>query len=120
MLTSPLPIGRLRDGRPANGLRSSTSALEPGPSGPGDTGDEHRAASFATRPYALSMLRCALVRRRLIGDTGYYRHRYPCDAFMAAKPSRPAGQRGRIDGKGYRRELYEDAIGRVLEKVSLG
>ena len=38
---------------------------------------------------------------------------------MAARPPRPSGRRGRIDGKGYRRELYEEAIGKVLERVSL-
>ena len=75
----------------------------------------------ATRlPYALSMLHCAACGRHLIGDTGYYRYPDACDAFRAAAPDWPPNLRGRRDGKGYPRALYEDAIGKVLERVAIG
>ncbi len=120
VLTSPLVVGRLRDGSAANweplievatweramAIRTRRATNTGRPAAP-------------TRAYALSMLHCASCGRRLIGDSRYYRHREVCPGFTAVRPPRPPGQRGRIDGKGYRRELYEDAVGRVLQEVSL-
>jgi DNA invertase Pin-like site-specific DNA recombinase len=74
-------------------------------------------------PYALTMLRCRACDRRLIGDVGRYRHLELCPEFAAAavQPKRPVkGQHTRIPGASYRAELYERAIGAVLERVSLG
>jgi site-specific DNA recombinase len=121
MLTSPLYIGQLRDGDPASWgplvdlriwnrvqevrARRATNAGRP---------------AAPRRPYALSMLHCAACGRHLIGDTGYYRHPDACAAFRAATPEWPYDWHGRRDGKGYRRTLYEDAIGKVLEQVQLG
>jgi DNA invertase Pin-like site-specific DNA recombinase len=119
MLTSPLYIGRLRDGGPANWpplvdvstwnrvqelrARRATNAGRP---------------AHPSRPYALSMLYCAACGGHLIGDTGYYAHRDPCAEFMAARPRREGP--GRRDGKRYRREWYEQAVGQLLEHVRLG
>ena len=71
------------------------------------------------RSYALSMLHCAACGRRLIGDTNYYRHLDACPAFRAATPPWPAGWRGRHDGKGYPRVVYEALVAGVLERASL-
>jgi len=121
VLTSPLPIGRLRDGSQANwgaqvdlGLWNQAQAARARRST-----NAGRPAS-PTRPYALSMLHCAFCGRRLIGDTNYYRHLNACPPFMAATPPRPPGQRGRFDGKGYPRHVYESAIEKVLDAVSVG
>lgn len=120
ILTSPLYVGRLRNGAKANwlplvpldlweqaqGVRARRATNTGRPASP-------------KRPYALSMLRCADCGRRLHGDTGYYRHREPCPGYLAAKPD--LGPRaGRADGKGYRREWYEAVIGELLDMVSLG
>ena len=122
VLTSPLYIGRLRDGGPANWppvvaldlwnrvqvIRAARSTNAGRPASP-------------HRPYALAgRIRCAACGRGLIGDTGYYRHDQACPPFRAATPARPRGWRGRKDGKGYRREAYESVIGRVLDQVRLG
>ncbi len=121
LLTSTFMIGRLQDGSPANwpplvDLGVWNRAQELRAKRATNTG---RPAS-PSRHYALPMLRCAACGRRLIGDTKYYRHRKPCAAFMAATPDGPRDPRGRRDGKGYHQDLYEDAIGGLLEHVSLG
>jgi hypothetical protein len=120
VLTSPLTVGRLRDGGPANW----------GPLVPIDLWNQAQAvrARRATnsgrpaaphRPYALSMLHCAACGARLIGDTGYYRHKGVCREFAAATPEWPTGWRGRRDGKGYQRTMFEDVIRQILRQVSL-
>jgi DNA invertase Pin-like site-specific DNA recombinase len=121
VLTSPLYLGRLRDGGPARWRPLVDAELAQQASAHRErraTNAGHPAAP--SRPYALSMLRCASCGIRLIGDTGYYRHRGDCAAFNAATPDRPRGWHGRRDGKGYRRALYENAVGRVLDRVSFG
>ena len=121
VLTSPLYLGKLRDGGPANwppvvdlevARRSAVGRARRA------TNTGRQAAP--SRPYALSMLRCASCGIRIAGDTDFYRHDKPCREFMAATPPRPKGWRGRRDGKGYRRTVYEDAIGKVLDRVALG
>ena len=121
VLTSPLYIGRLRDGSSANwgplveigtwnrmqALRATRATNAGRPASP-------------QRPYALSMLHCAACGDRLIGDTDYYRHQDVCADFAAATPAWPTSWRGRRDGKGYKRNQYEAAVGMVLEQVSLG
>jgi hypothetical protein len=121
VLTSPLYLGRLRDGGPANW----PPLVDPEVAARAMANRARRATNAGrpaapSRPYALSMLRCASCGARVAGDTGYYRHDKPCPEFMAATPPRPKGWRGRRDGKGYRRTVYEDAIGGVLDRVALG
>lgn len=118
MLTSPLYIGRLRDGGPAN-----WPALIDHDTWHAVQDQRHRRATNTgrpaspSRPYALRMLTCAACGSRLTGDTNYYRHRDACDAFIAAAPPRPPGSRGRRPGMGYRRESVEDLVGALLTKV---
>ena len=122
ILTSPLYIGRLRNGNPASwgplvdlrtwnraqGVRAGRATTAGRPASP-------------RRPYALPMLHCASCGRRLIGDgADYYRHPDACPEFTAATPEWPKGWRGRHDGKGYPRHLYEASIAGVLEQVSFG
>lgn len=121
VLTSPLYVGHLRDGHQAHWAPLVDIATY-------NRAQAVRAARATTagrpaspkRPYALSMLCCAACGRRLIGDTGYYRHRDVCPDFAAATPNWPANWRGRRDGKGYPRPLYESVIGQVLAHVALG
>jgi hypothetical protein len=65
------------------------------------------------------MLYCAACGKRLTGDTGFYRHHDACDGFKEATPEWPASWKGRRDGKAYRRELFEEAIGVLLDRVSV-
>ena len=119
ILTSPLYLGRLRDGGPANWPPVVDPALA-------RQAHDRRAARATNtgrratpkRPYALTMLHCADCGVRLTGDTGYYRHRDPCPSFVEARPVLPP-RPGRTHGKAYRRELYEDVVGEILSEVSL-
>ena len=121
VLTSPLYIGRLRDGSPANwgslvelAAWNRAQALRAGrATNAGRPASPHRS-------YALSMLHCAACGARLIGDTDYYRHQDVCAEFAAATPDWPTSWRGRRDGKGYKRHMYEALVARVLDQVSLG
>jgi hypothetical protein len=84
------------------------------------TRDGHPATH---RTYALSMLRCSACGRRLIGDTGRYRHTEPCEAFIAAyhAPAKALrGQHRRTPGHSYQAAEYEHVVGKILERVSLG
>jgi hypothetical protein len=65
------------------------------------------------------MLYCSECGKRLTGDTGFYRHHDACDGFREATPEWPASWKGRRDGKAYRRELFEEAIGVLLDRVSV-
>lgn len=121
VLTSPLYLGRLRDGGPANW----EPLVDPEVAQRSAANRARRATNSGrpaapSRPYALSMLHCAACGARIAGDTGYYRHDKACTAFMAATPPRPKGSRGRKPGKGYERSVYEDAVGGVLDRVALG
>jgi DNA invertase Pin-like site-specific DNA recombinase len=117
LLTSPLVLGRLRDGEPAH-WPAIVSA---------DVWNRVQAARVARstnlgrkadprRPYALAMLHCAACGVRLTGDTGYYRHREPCEAFIAAAPAHRG--RGRSWGHAYRADRYEGVVEGLLERVS--
>ena len=115
----PLYVGRLRTGE-----RAGWPPLVPAELWEQAQAVRARRATNTGRPaaparaYALPMLRCADCGRRLDGDTGHYRHREPCEAFLAAQPPRPK-HRGRVDRKGYRREWYEAVVGDLLTMVSL-
>jgi hypothetical protein len=120
ILTSPLPIGRLRDGSEANwGPQVDLAQWNQAQAARVKRSTNGGRPASPRRPYALSMLHCAFCGRRLIGDTDYYRHLDACAPFTAATPPRPPEQRGRFDGKGYPRDVYESAIGHVLAAVSL-
>jgi hypothetical protein len=58
------------------------------------------------------------VRRRLTGDTGYYRHREPCPDFVAAGPQHRG--RGQSPGHAYRCEMYEQIAEELLAAASVG
>jgi DNA invertase Pin-like site-specific DNA recombinase len=120
VLTSPLYAGRLRDSAPAHWEplvpQSMWEAVR--------TTRAHRATNTGRkadprRPYALGMLHCASCGKRLTGDTGYYRHREPCPAFVEARPV-AARTRGRWNGHAYRKELYEEIVEGLLREIALG
>ena len=119
ILTSPLYVGRLRDGQPAR-----WAALVPDADSEAAQARRARRATNTSRPadprrpYALDMLHCAACGKRLTGDTGYYRHREPCSSFVAARPEHRG--RGQSPGHAYRRELYEQIVEELLAEASLG
>lgn len=86
ILTNPIHVGRLRDGTPARvGATIDTSLW--------NAAARHRARratntgqpACRSRDYALrGLVVCAGCDRRLIGDTGYYRHHEACEAFTVA------------------------------------
>jgi DNA invertase Pin-like site-specific DNA recombinase len=119
ILTSPLYVGRLRDGSPAHWPALVNQA----------TWDavQRQRASRATnagrradprRPYAFAQLHCASCGKRLTGDTGYYRHRQPCPEFVAAAPSAKP-RRGRTNGHAYPMGRYEGIVDSLLDHVTL-
>jgi DNA invertase Pin-like site-specific DNA recombinase len=119
ILTSPLYVGRLRDGEPAR-----WAPVVPGGHWEAAQAARARRATNTSRPadprrpYALDMLHCAACGKRLTGDTGYYRHREPCPPFVAARPEHRG--RGRTLGHAYRRELYEQIVEDLLAEASVG
>jgi hypothetical protein len=75
------------------------------------------------------MLRCAACGRRLIGDTGRYRHTEPCRPFVEAwsrpltggRPRRPIpGQHRQPPGHSYAAAEYEHLVREILGDVALG
>lgn len=119
-LTNSIYVGRLRDGSPASvepiidratwdrvqRLRAMRNARAGRPS--------------VNRTYALPMLRCEGCGRRLVGDSGRYRHLDPCAAFSAAR--RPTAHRNRlVRTKGYSQpaSLYEGWVADALRETSL-
>jgi hypothetical protein len=69
------------------------------------------------------MLRCSACGRRLIGDTGRYRHTEPCEALIAAYDAPAKAIRGhhrRTPGHSYQAAEDEHVGGKILERVSLG
>lgn len=115
MLTSPLYVGRLRDGGPARWAPVVDAATW-------EAVQAHRARRSTNsgrpadprRPYALSMLRCMACGVRLTGDTGYYRHRDACQAFLDARPAKRRGS-----GSGYRQGWYEGIVEHLLERAAV-
>ncbi len=120
MLLSPLYIGRLRDGTDAHWpalvpieLWDRVAAVR----GTRATSTGRKASPH--RPYALAMLHCSSCGKRISGDSGFYRHDKACLQYRSAQPAWPSAWKGRHDGKGYRRELIEDAVGVLLDRVSV-
>ncbi len=120
VLTSPLYAGRLRDGNRAHWDPLVPDALwETVRSARAQRATNAGRKADLRRPYALDMLHCAGCRKRLTGDSGYYRHREPCAAFVAARPVERRG-RGRWNGHAYRKELYEEVVEGLLGEMALG
>ena len=119
ILTSPLYAGRLRDGEPARWPPLVPVALwEAAQATRARRATKTGRPADPRRPYALDMLHCAACGKRLTGDTGYYRHREPCQSFVAARPEHRG--RGQSPGHAYRRELYEQIVEELLAEASLG
>lgn len=119
-LTNPIYIGLLRDGTPASVEPIIDRATW-------DRVQRLRAARNARggrpavrRVYALPMLRCEACHRRLVGDSGRYRHLDPCPEFSAAR--RKTTYRNRlVRAKGYSQpvDLYEGWMVRALDATAL-
>ena len=121
ILTNPIYVGRLRDGSPASVAaivdEATWSAVQ----------ERRRARSTRSggRPktrhaYALPMLRCAACGRRLVGDSGRYRHLEPCDEFTAARRRQVYRNRlVRTPGHSYPAAFYEELVGYALSTVAL-
>jgi hypothetical protein len=60
------------------------------------------------------MLRCEACGHRLTGDTGYYRHRDVCDAFLGAVPAN-----AQATSAGVPKELYEGVVEKLLTKAAV-
>lgn len=124
MLRNPLYAGRLPDGRETRFPAIVPPALWNAVHAARDrrrTRDGRPAVK--RRTYALSMLRCAACGRRLIGDTGRYRHTDVCEPFLAAAdaPKRRArGQHVDPPGRSYGAAVYEGLVTEVLARISLG
>ncbi len=118
ILTSPLYLGRLRDGAPARWAPLVPVALwEAAQATRARRATKTGRPADPRRPYALDMLHCAACGKRLTGDTGYYRHREPCLSFVAARPEHRG--RGQSPGHAYRRELYEEIVEALLAEASI-
>lgn len=123
MLTNPLYAGRLRDGR-----STMFGPLVPPPlfdqvAAIRDIRRTRDRRPARQRHYALSMLRCSSCGRRLIGDTGRYRHLDPCPAFLAAASAptrRRRGQHAEIASHSYAADEYEEVVAEVLKRIELG
>jgi hypothetical protein len=119
ILTSPLYVGRLRDGEPARWAPLVPPALwEVAQATRARRATKTGRPADPRRSYALDMLHCAACGKRLTGDTGYYRHRDVCAPFIDARPARHGP--GRMYGHAYRRELYEQIVEALLAEASIG
>ncbi len=123
ILTNPIYIGRLRDGTATRvpavidqstwdrvGLaRSRYSRRHPG-------------RPTVRRPYALSMLHCTACGRHLIGQSGRYRHNFPCPDWLAAARAAPRVFRNSTDhrhrGVSYPASSFEGLVRQALGHVS--
>jgi DNA invertase Pin-like site-specific DNA recombinase len=119
ILTSPLYVGRLRDGSQAHWAplvdQTTWDAVQ---SQRASRATNAGRAADPRRPYALARLHCAACGKRLTGDTGYYRHRQPCQPFVDAAPS-PKPRRGRTNGHAYPMDRYEGIVDSLLDHVTL-
>lgn len=120
VLTNPIYIGRLRDGTPA--------AVEPIITAETWEAVQARRSSRRNgvgrparrRVYALPMLRCEACGRRLIGDSGRYRHLDPCAEFANAR-RKTAFRNRKVKWAGFSQpaDLYESWVPLVLNKAAL-
>ncbi len=122
MLTNPLYAGRLRDGRATAFPPLLPPALFEQVQAMRDLRRTRDRRPAIRRHYALSILRCAACTKRLIGDTGRYRHPDPCADFVAAGGV-PRPRRGRHShgaSFSYRAAEYEAVVTSVLAEIELG
>jgi DNA invertase Pin-like site-specific DNA recombinase len=123
ILTNPVYVGRLRDGTPTRVpavidqhtwdavqlARSRFSRRHPG-------------RPTTRRPYALSMLHCAACGRHLIGQSGRYRHNFPCPEWLGAGRAAPRVFRNAKDrrhkGVSYPASSFEGLVRQALGHVS--
>lgn len=120
ILTNRIYIGLLRDGSRAAvapvidpDLFNEVQAIRAARARKGD-------GSNARRVYTLPMLRCAACGRRLIGDSGRYRHLDACEAFSSARRvSAFRNRRVRTAGHSYPASLYEGWIEQVIGHAAL-
>lgn len=123
MLRSTLYAGRLPDGRPTRFAPVVSPALWTEVQAVRDRRRTRDGRPPVRRTYALSMLRCSACGRRLIGDTGRYRHTDVCEAFASAHVApkrRGRGQHRTTVGNSYAADLYEQLVAAVLERIALG
>jgi DNA invertase Pin-like site-specific DNA recombinase len=119
ILTNPIYVGRLRDGTPARVGASiepqlwNASARRRAKRATNTGQPAHRSRDYALR----GVLVCDACERRLIGDTGYYRHHETCEAFAAATQGlrrRPFGRSVSVPASDY------DAVTeRILARMAL-
>lgn len=123
MLRNPLYAGRLPDGSSTRFAALVEPALWNEVQDVRERRSRRDGRPAIRRPYALSMLHCAGCGRRLIGDTGRYRHTDACSAFTAAAaPTRrtPRGRHRVLEGRSYAAAAYERLVREVLGRVALG
>ncbi len=121
VLTSPLYVGRLRDGASAHwSPLINESTWEQAQAARARRATDTGRPADPRWPYALTRLHCAACGTRLTGDTGYYRHRNVCPAFAAARPSDARPGRGRSAGHAYPTELYGQVVEGILGEAALG
>lgn len=123
MLRNPLYTGLLPDGRETAFPAIIGSALWNDVQAARDRRVTRDGRPAVRRHYALSMLRCAACGRRLIGDTGRYRHTDPCPRFVAAAvmpKRRNRGEHREVLGRSYPADVYEHLVAEVLGRVALG
>lgn len=121
MLTSPLYVGRLRDGSLAHWSPVVDEAVwERAQAARARRATNTGRHADPRRPYALAKLYCSDCGTRLTGDSGYYRHRHVCPGFVAARPPGTRPGRGRSAGHAYPMELYEQVVEGILAQAALG
>jgi DNA invertase Pin-like site-specific DNA recombinase len=128
MLNNPLYAGCLPDGSSTHFPPLVSPALFAEVQAVRETRRTRDGRPAKARTYALSMLHCAACGRRLIGDTGRYRHPDCCPEFAAARvrrgrgrPARPKpGQHRSVPGHSYAAGEYEALARELLGAVSLG
>ena len=123
ILTNPVYVGRLRDGtatRVSAVIDQHTwDAVQLARS---RFSRRHPGRPTTRRPYALSMLYCAACGRHLIGQSGRYRHNFPCLEWLGAGRAAPRVFRnakdGRHKGVSYPADAFEGLVRQALGHVS--
>ena len=123
ILTNPVYIGHLREGTatrvPAVIDQNTWDRVQLARS---RFSRRHPGRPTVRRPYALSMLHCAACGRHLIGQSGRYRHNFPCPDWLATARAAPRAFRNSTDhrhkGVSYPASSFEGLIRQALGHVS--